>query len=437
MTSLKASQILSIVQNTRERIASSSNVTPISIRQERTTIDPGVKGKTICVSKIILPESSDFSLSARELLINAICQLGAIDRTQPLPFPVPELSATEAEWTGHAPDSHASSEQEKYTNITSHSSETVIFYVYGGIFFTNIPASARQTVTQLCKLSGARACTVRYRLAPQNPFPAALLDILIGYLSLLYPPPGSFHSPVPAERIVFAGDSSGASLLLALTQVLLYASKSSQHCTIPLPAGLALTSPYADLAHALPSWKGNARYDVINDIPPYLLPDFPADGIWPTTPARGHIYTDATLLAHPLVSPVTAENWEGAPGMWIAVGEERLADGAKVITKTARSQDVVVRFQEYKAMPHVFQTLFKDWWQSKMCLEAWAGACKRFGEGGKVECKTEVVEVDGTVRDGDFEGTGQMTPAQARRLIEEEAKNWKPWTGKSAPKASL
>ena len=47
---------------------------------------------------------------------------------------------------------------------------------------------------------------MRYRLAPQHPFPSALLDALVSYFTLLYPPPGSIHEAVPASDIVFGGD---------------------------------------------------------------------------------------------------------------------------------------------------------------------------------------------------------------------------------------
>ena len=47
------------------------------------------------------------------------------------------------------------------------------------------PQSYRRIVAKLAALTCGRVLTVGYRLAPQNSFPAALLDILIAYLSLL------------------------------------------------------------------------------------------------------------------------------------------------------------------------------------------------------------------------------------------------------------
>jgi len=82
----------------------------------------------------------------------------------------------------------------------------VIFYLHGGGFYLCDPATHRLTTKKLAKLTGGRCYSVRYRLAPQHPFPAALLDLLVSYLTLLYPPPGAFHEAVRPETLALAGD---------------------------------------------------------------------------------------------------------------------------------------------------------------------------------------------------------------------------------------
>jgi acetyl esterase/lipase len=49
----------------------------------------------------------------------------------------------------------------------------------------------------------------RYRLAPQHKWPAQLVDALLAYCYLIYPPPDAPHEPIPPSRIILAGDSSG------------------------------------------------------------------------------------------------------------------------------------------------------------------------------------------------------------------------------------
>ena len=83
------------------------------------------------------------------------------------------------------------------------------------------PATSRSVVAKLVRLTRARAFSVRYRLAPQNPFPAALLDLLVACISMLYPLTESFHPAVSANSIVFTGENSGANLGLSLLQLLL------------------------------------------------------------------------------------------------------------------------------------------------------------------------------------------------------------------------
>lgn len=93
-----------------------------------------------------------------------------------------------------------------------------------------------------------------YRLSPQNPFPAALIDLFITYLSLLYPSESALHTPVSAKNIVFAGDSSGGNLVLSLLALLQHIRDHHNGCVnfrgkrvdLPLPAGVATMSAHCD-----------------------------------------------------------------------------------------------------------------------------------------------------------------------------------------------
>ena len=141
----------------------------------------------------------------------------------------------------------------------------------------NGPHSCQGICTTLARLTGGRCYITRYRLAPQNPFPAALLDVLQAYLTLISPPPGAFHAPVAPSSIVFAGDSASACLVLSLIQILLsFGQLSSLNSSpsiqfygrstrLPLPSGLALASPGLDQSMGIPSWETNAETDIFAD----------------------------------------------------------------------------------------------------------------------------------------------------------------------------
>ena len=234
----------------------------------------------------------------------------------------------------------------------------------------NGPSTNRRIYTQLAQLTSSRVFCVEQSLAPQFPFPAAILDILIGYLSLLYPPLGSFHQPIPAKSIVIAADSSGACLALALLQTLLTIQRQewapsgirfhSRRVPLKLPTGCAFVSAIADMTSSLPSYRLNAPNDVFPEYPPSILLGQPSCSLWPSNPPRGNIYCELDILTHPLVAPATTFDWSGAPPMWFACGQEQTVDSAKVVAQTAARQGVSVVFKEYEAMPHCFHIFFPN-----------------------------------------------------------------------------
>ena len=112
-------------------------------------------------------------------------------------------------------------------------SDFVILYLHGGGWTLGWKNNHRTLVAFICKAASCRALAVEYRLAPENPFPAALVDCLSVYHWLIN------HGTRP-DQIVFAGDSAGANL--ALTTVM-----SLRDSNDPLPAAIVCISPMTDL----------------------------------------------------------------------------------------------------------------------------------------------------------------------------------------------
>ena len=251
---------------------------------------------------------------------------------------------------------------------------------------------------------------VHQRLAPQNPFPSALLDVLQAYLTLILPPQGSFHSAIPPSSIVIAGDSSGACLSLGLLQVLLQLKRRNASINFhgnllkpSIPAGLALLSPVADNTNSFPSYTRNSAGDVfpvpvddavVENIP-YLEKSFPTCQIWPTNPARANIYCEAEMLAHPLVSPTASLDWSGSCPLWFGSGQEQVVDASRLVAQMAHKQGVSVTLQEYEAMPHIFFWTFPRAPQTRKILADWAAAIVSFGKGSKPPSKAEFVRAKG------------------------------------------
>ena len=270
------------------------------------------------------------------------------------------------------------------------------------------PCTHRVPVVHLSKLTGARVLSVRYRLAPQNPFPAALVDALVAYLSLISPAPGSFHEPVPADKIVISGDSAGGNLSLALLQTLLTLRRISptvrfhgQDVPIALPGGVALTSPWCDLTLCMPSHFTNAAYDYITSpsIPSYVAFHplaFPPDDIWPSNPPRADMFVSADAVLHPLVSPMTAptELWKDAPPVFINVGEEALTDEALVLARKMYHAGVRVVVEQFEGMPHCFGMLMIGTPAGRRFFTTFSAFCRDVTtSSASVECTGNLIHV--------------------------------------------
>ncbi|SMR48179.1 unnamed protein product [Zymoseptoria tritici ST99CH_1E4] len=374
---------------------------PLSKVQRGTLKDPGVKGKTwIAKATISRPPKEDEGQGKglRDVVFQAIEAMKKEGNV--LHYEKPELKDLEVEWTGFRPGAKKDEglpdvdEKDKYRLLMAEpcrSSEATVLYFHGGAYYLCDPATHRGLTSRLAKESSGRVCSVRYRLAPQTAFPGQLIDALMAYLSLIYPPSNSLHEAVPAERIVLAGDSAGANLAFALLQLLLQLHRTAdgvplvkfhgRDVHVPLPAGVSGNSGWFDVSRAMPSIVGNSKWDYL---PPANHDDavgrFPADSIWPTKPPRGDIYCDLSMLDHPLVSPVLAESWKASPPLWMNTGDEMLMDEDILVAARAAGQGVKVHFEHYEAMPHCFPMLLPHLPASRRCLRSWGNWIRRVVE---------------------------------------------------------
>ena len=312
------------------------------------------------------------------------------------------------------------------------------------------PAEYRSASARLARLTKSRVASIKYRLAPQHTFPAPVLDLLVAYSSLLYPPPHSIHQPVPAERIVLAGNSAGANLCFALTRFLLEfnryrhdASLSFHNCrvTLPQPAGIATVCGWCDQTDSLPSWRNDGANDILGILQPALWPDYPPDECWPANPPREHPYARAVTLDHELVTPAAVKDWTGAPPMWFGVGaEERGLDGNRVVASQAARCGVPVMWMEYEGMPHEWMIMLRQLPQAGHCFEAWAKACASFANGEKRGISAVVVKMPDcrVVEMGHVRDLAPLEFEEVRRRMREMNLARPLWEGKgSASKAKI
>ncbi|EFW20433.1 hypothetical protein D8B26_003185 [Coccidioides posadasii str. Silveira] len=410
--------------------------------QKRSVRDPGKKGY-MWVSAVTMPKPPENDVL--QALLKAIEY--HMDGSET--YEVPKVCDVEAEWNAYRQGAHARtpqpniSEEAKYARLMEDVNEDLtILYFHGGAYHMMDPCTHRGVTTKLSKLTGGRCFSVRYRLAPQNPFPAAVLDALVAYLSLISPPEGAFHDPVPANKIVLAGDSAGGGLSLALVQTLLTLRRISPTYTIrfhgkdipvELPAGLALSSPYCDITRSLPSVYRNSKYDYIT--PPPQTPGslyepypFPPDATWPTDPPRVEMYANASMFTHPFVSPVAApkDTWKGMPPIFITLGEESLEDEGIYLARNIHRAGGTVVLERFEAKPHCFALILPTTEAARLCFQSWAEFCT-YAVQGQVQKTGKALFLDHAVRHverKELDSLGDLSEEEVQRRVV-EGKNWR------------
>jgi len=128
-------------------------------------------------------------------------------------LPNVRVTSVNAEWQGFSPNTIKRKDLSDEDNfrILSETVKTgpVILSFHGGSYIRGNPTMERPATLKLAKKCGARILAVDYRLAPQYPFPAGLVDAVVAYLYLLHPPADALHGPIDPSRIVILGDSAG------------------------------------------------------------------------------------------------------------------------------------------------------------------------------------------------------------------------------------
>lgn len=193
------------------------------------------------------------------------------------------------------------------------------------------PTTHLGITSALAKQSGSNVWSIDYRLAPENPYPAAIEDAVTAYRDLLE----KADSP---DRIVVCGDSAGGGLTVA-------SMLKAKTLGLPMPAGLAMMSPFTDLT--LSGWSHGACKDR----------DFMADP--DTLNEMAGSYADGTDRKNELISPIYGD-LAGLPPMLIHVGtEETLLSDSTTLAEKAGNAGVLVELKIWPEMPHVFQLYAK------------------------------------------------------------------------------
>jgi epsilon-lactone hydrolase len=203
----------------------------------------------------------------------------------------------------------------------------VLLFFHGGGYCSGSIVSHRRMVSEAGRACGVRTLAVGYRLAPENPFPAAFNDAVKAWHFLR-------TQGIAAEHIVIGGDSAGGGLSLAVALQLRDAREQ-------LPACLWLVSPWTDLTMSGATLVSKDADDpLIHKAYLCELADAYLGG--------------AAEEKNPYVSALFAE-LTGLPPMLIQVGSaEALLDDAVRLAGAAGAADVAVRLEIWPHMIHAW-----------------------------------------------------------------------------------
>ncbi|KAF9909080.1 hypothetical protein EC991_009141 [Linnemannia zychae] len=239
---------------------------------------------------------------------------------------------------------------------TKPKSNVVILYCHGGGHVFCSATFHRQVVTRmLLEIGpGARAFVVDYRLAPEDPFPAAVHDIYAAYLYLTQPENHAItlctngsnnpHHPTPVlpKDIVLAGDSAGAGVAIAFQLYMRDYVQPSVEPKFEMPPVVVLIS--------------------FNFARTYLCGDYRLVPNERNTTGR-HMEWEwyRHLAQHPLVSPVYTADVSGlGSATLLQTGTfDRLADDTRLyahkLGQASTNTYQRVRLELYQDMVHVHQ----------------------------------------------------------------------------------
>jgi monoterpene epsilon-lactone hydrolase len=172
----------------------------------------------------------------------------------------------------------------------------VILYLHGGAYRRGHPEMAVSFAARLAHEASARIVIPDYRLAPENPFPAALHDAAAVYSGLVV---------AGGEQPIVGGDSAGGGLCLSLTAAAIHSQQDP-------PSAVFAICPWTDLTLSARSYLSRAATDQV----------FSAT----TASEAAQQYLQGHDPRDPLASPAFADLSNFPPACFMVSSEEVLLD---------------------------------------------------------------------------------------------------------------
>lgn len=223
-----------------------------------------------------------------------------------------------------------------------------IIYLHGGGYVCGDIDAAKGYAAVLCAECGMKVVCVEYRLAPENPYPAALDDALAAYKKVI-------ELGTSPDRIILAGDSAGGGMAYALTLRL----KAEG---IALPAGIIAISPWCDLTLSGDSYKENRDKDPALTIDKlvfytdcYVGQSYCSSNKGANSSKHSSVVRDPELeklKVIPEVSPLFGDLSDMPPSLIFAGGDELLLSDAKALSEKLKASGCDVELVVRQEMWH-------------------------------------------------------------------------------------
>ncbi|MFO1038063.1 MAG: alpha/beta hydrolase [Geminicoccaceae bacterium] len=222
----------------------------------------------------------------------------------------------------------------------------LLFFIHGGGWIQGDLDTHANVCAKLAAWSGSLVLAVDYRLAPADPFPAAVEDCLAVWRWLAGETETLGADPA---RLCVGGDSAGGNLAAVLAQ-------SVTSLGLPLPAAQLLIYPSLELGWDLASHRSHTDA--------YVLPKIRLD--W-----YSRLYLpNPTLFTDPRVSPLRTPDLAGQPPTMIVIaGFDPLRDDGLIYAGRLAAAGVTVHLREWPGQLHAFVCLTKVIPQGDLALQ--------------------------------------------------------------------
>ena len=197
-----------------------------------------------------------------------------------------------------------------------------ILFIHGGAFILGGGKGAAAAAAAIASGTGFHVYAVDYRMAPDHPYPAAIVDVVKAYRHLL-----KTYRP---EDIAVLGESAGGNIAAS-------AMLAARDQGLPMPCSVLLSAPTVDLTQAGDTYSTALRMESA------LKPVF--DGLSQVFA----LYAGAHPLNDAGVSPLFGDFAKGFPPTVILAGAQDLLLSSSMLLHRALRRcgiDVTLRIQE-------------------------------------------------------------------------------------------